>query len=53
LCKSLSPESIQKGLKKIGIWPLNPQAVDDKMGPSLAFVDTVETTALSSDSEEE
>jgi hypothetical protein len=53
LRKALSAENIQKGFKKTGIWPLNPQAVDDMMGPSLAFVDTVETAALSSDLEEE
>jgi hypothetical protein len=53
LRKALSLENIRKGFMKTGIWPLNPQAVDDKMGLSLAFVDTVDTIVQSSDSEEE
>jgi hypothetical protein len=38
LRRALSPSNIQKGFQKTGIWPLNPSAVADKMGPSSAFV---------------
>ena len=32
----------------MGIWPLNPHVVDNKMGPSLAFVETFEDVDQSS-----
>jgi hypothetical protein len=53
LQKALSPENIKKGFQKTGIWPLNPHVVDDKMGPSLAFVETFEDVDQSSGTEDD
>jgi hypothetical protein len=52
LCKALSAHNIQKGFQKTGIWPFNPQAVEDKMGPSLAFVTSLEAAGDSHASDE-
>ncbi|KAH9330972.1 hypothetical protein KI387_003080, partial [Taxus chinensis] len=35
--RALSPENIKVGFKRTGIWPLNPNALDEDMGPSRAF----------------
>ena len=37
LWRTLSPSNIEKGFRKIGIWPFNSHAVDDKMGPAEAY----------------
>ena len=37
LKKALTPENIKACFKFIGIWPLNPRAMDNKMAPSKAF----------------
>ena len=34
----MTPANIQKGFIATGIWPLNREAMDDKMGPSEVFV---------------
>ncbi|KAH9328989.1 hypothetical protein KI387_001097, partial [Taxus chinensis] len=35
--KALSPENIKAGFKRTGIWPLNPNALDEDMAPSRTF----------------
>ena len=37
LKRALTPQNIKQGFKGTGIWPLNAQAVADKMGPSQQF----------------
>ena len=37
LQRALSPSNIEKGFRKIGIWPFNSHAIDDKMGPAEAY----------------
>jgi hypothetical protein len=39
LQRAMTPTNIVHGFKGTGIWPLNPAAVADKMGPSEQFVD--------------
>lgn len=40
LRKALTTEKIQKGFAAIGIWPLNPNAIDKYMAPSSCFEST-------------
>ena len=38
LKKALTPTNIKAGFRSYGIWPLNPHAMIDKMGPSKPFL---------------
>jgi hypothetical protein len=38
LKKALTADNIQKGFQSAGIWPMNPRAMEEKMGPSQCLV---------------
>jgi hypothetical protein len=41
LKRALSPLNIIKGFREIGIWPLNPNTMDGKMGPTRQFAPAI------------
>jgi hypothetical protein len=42
LQKSLLEKNIMSGFRSIGIFPFNPRAMDDKMGPSEFYISVLE-----------
>jgi hypothetical protein len=52
LKKALTPNNITKGFRKTGIFPLNENAIDDKMGPTIQFVPRELVRESSSESDE-
>jgi hypothetical protein len=48
LKRALSPLNILKGFRAIGIWPLNPTAMDGKMGPTRQFAPAIPNSHVES-----